>query len=456
MEHINVDAGTSNYETLLQVAMSTAVVDNHAHQFHQPKKGDLEQSTIAVPLLKTVLSEAAPVDPNVAPMSGESTVAYFRSVKDMYDLLKPHTGRVDPSLGDKSLKDVSAVRSDVEGQSGGTFPCEEEKEEFVERTRAELGFEKLAKICFKAANISAVLIDDGLSFPSNVCPISVEEFHSKLGVPVALRVLRLESEGEIVLDKMVQDGAFGCEDDSDSAGQGSEKARKFRKVFRQALEEQVSEGVVCFKSIAAYRTSLKIDVETSDEELEQALLQWMKSNGGKLMDRTLINVVVTEGLHVARNRGIGIQFHCGLGDPDVDITHANPALLRLVLHKFADVPIILLHGAWPYTREAAFLASTYANVYVDIGLAIPLLSYRGMINMVESVFEIAPLNRIMYSSDGNGAPDMFYLGALYGRKVVAAVTASCVNSGELSLKQGAQAVSDILANNAIRLYKLGV
>ena len=39
--------------------------------------------------------------------------------------------------------------------------------------------------------------------------------------------------------------------------------------------------------------------------------------------------------------------------------------------RLRQVPLVLLHASYPYTREAGYLASVYPHVYVDLGLAVP-------------------------------------------------------------------------------------
>lgn len=435
------------FESLLHVARGTPVVDNHAHPFCY-NTGSSETRENSVLPLKQVLSESSPINPNALPADAQSTLTLSRSIREMHELLTKQD----------CFADEPVLRPDIHldaPESNHTFATQQA---LVESMRTALGVQRLAEICFKAANISAVLIDDGLPSPVDKIPIPVTGFENKLNVPVARRVLRLESEAEICLAKLVSNNQLSGNECPETM---VENATVFRKQFRQHVEKQLH-NVIAFKSIAAYRSSLKIDVDVSDHQLGQTLSNFLKcvqisseeSQPIRLSHSVLIEATVAEGFRLARKHHIPVQFHCGFGDPDVDLPNANPVLLRALIHKYPDVPIIILHGAWPYVREAAFLSNIYPNVYVDIGLAIPLLSVRGMSEMVASLFEFAPLNRIMYSSDAHSTPDMFYLAAYWGRKVIAAVATESIFSGELSEEQAREAIVGILANNAIDVYKL--
>ena len=52
------------------------------------------------------------------------------------------------------------------------------------------------------------------------------------------------------------------------------------------------------------------------------------------------------------------------GDKDLQLELANPLHLRAILEDplFAESRIVLLHGSYPFMREASYLASVYAQV----------------------------------------------------------------------------------------------
>lgn len=57
------------------------------------------------------------------------------------------------------------------------------------------------------------------------------------------------------------------------------------------------------------------------------------------------------------------------GDKDLQLELANPLHLRAVLESpsFANARLVLLHGSYPFMREASYLASVYPQVYeIDV------------------------------------------------------------------------------------------
>lgn len=67
----------------------------------------------------------------------------------------------------------------------------------VEEYRRASGLESISSACFKAANISAVLIDDGLVLDK----MNDLEWHRNF-VPVVGRILRIENLAEKILEEV--------------------------------------------------------------------------------------------------------------------------------------------------------------------------------------------------------------------------------------------------------------
>lgn len=495
MQFLSSPAGSSHhlFVDLLEHASSVHLVDNHAHPILEPTE-HANPGQWAIPRLEQLLSEATPVHPTAPTMTARTCLAHFRSVRDMGQMLAQEGHLLPPSPCEDNAQAEDGEKNHLHSAT--------DDEALVEDARARLGVWPLAKLCVDAAKLSAILIDDGLNNPSEkerFVPYSA--FEQRLGVGTARRVLRLETEAELCLSALIRENRDGkwsqsphATDDRSpfrSPSHADQKqhgefyyAETFLAEFRKRIDP-LPPGVVSFKVAAAYRCGLQFDLsgDQSTYALLNKDLQKMlglppatepdgtDANGtndgvvpsspeagvnGKirLERRGIVQWVVRTGCLVAQRHGIPIQFHCGFGDTDLDILQANPALLRNLFFTFPDVPIVLLHAAWPYSREAAFLASTYPSVFVDFGLAIPLLSVSGMVKAVQALLEIAPHNKVLYSSDSHSAADVIFLASVWGRKVLAAVLTEAVLCGDLTKYEAISAISNILADNATKLYKL--
>lgn len=321
----------------------------------------------------------------------------------------------------RSLRDI--------GQLLGCGPSEED----ILARRAELGLEQLARMCFDAANLEAILLDDGF-LPEQVLPLSWHEPFVRVH-----RLLRLEWLAEELLGS-------------------ADTFEAFVDQFRAALDPPPA-NVVGLKSIAAYRTGLDIQ-RLSLELASRAWREWKQATGEgnrpRLAKKHLLDFLLRQAMELAARHRLPVQFHTGLGDPDLDLRLANPLHLRRLLEdaRFRTVPVVLLHAAYPFTREAGYLASVYPQVYVDMGLSVPFLSVSGMRTAVRMLLELAPFTKVMYASDAHLIPELYYLGAKWGRQVLGACLEEAIADGDLTSNEAEEVAIAVLQDNARRLYRL--
>lgn len=308
----------------------------------------------------------------------------------------------------------------------------------IEEYRNELGLEGVVAKCFEAANISAVLIDDGLTMDK----MFDVEWHRRI-VPTVGRVLRIEYLAELILKEEPSDGSTWT-------------LQKFTETFIERLRSE-AKGSVALKSIAAYRSGLEINPNVTEKDAEEALLNLL--NAGKpvrITNKDLIDYIFVISLLTATTLDLPMQIHTGFGDKDLDLRLSSPLHLRRLLEdtRFTNSRIVLLHASYPYSKEASYLSAVYSQVYLDFGLAIPKLSFHGMISSVKELLELAPMKKVMFSTDGYAFPETFYLGAKGAREVLFSVLRDACEEGELSIAEAVEAAHDIFAKNAIQFYKI--
>ncbi len=320
----------------------------------------------------------------------------------------------------RSLREIAAL-----------LECEPEEAAILAR-RNQQSLEALTQHCLQAAQIDTLLLDNGLD-PDTHLPLNWHRQFVKVR-----RLVCLETLAEQLVSP---DYDF----------------ETFLRKFRGHLSAPDSE-VVAFKSIVAYRTGLNarpvpfVAAQASYYDL-QALLPGPPV---RLTNKRLLDFLLYEALGLAAQQGIPVQFHTGFGDTDLDLRLANPLYLRPILEdpRWRQVPIILLHAAYPFAREASYLASVYPQVYLDFGLAVPFLSVSGMEQTLKMLLELAPTTKILYSSDAHFIPELYYLGAKWGRQVLATVLEQAIAHGYLTANEAEQVAHQILHANARLLYKL--
>ena len=285
------------------------------------------------------------------------------------------------------------------------------------------------------ANVEVLLLDTGFPPPEEVLP---PDELAGIGGCRAEPMLRLE----ILMQRLIV---------------GHDSAEDTKEALRGELEDVRGRGYVALKSIAAYRTGLEIGQWTG-EEAEDSFRDAKREieGGGRLVHKPLLDTLLHVAFAEAARQEVPVQFHVGYGDADTDLRLGNPLHLRPVFENpaYRSMPVVLLHECYPFTREGGYLAAVYGNAYLDLSYAIPLLGYGEMLAFTRGAFGVAPTSKLLYSSDGTGAPELHWMGAHDGRRVLGEVLGEMVGHGEFSVPEAEAAGEAVLRGNANRLYGL--
>ena len=287
------------------------------------------------------------------------------------------------------------------------------------------------------ANLGASYADD--LFDLGKC-FDVQEWSALLGRPV-YRLLRIETFVEL--------GYPACPTLTDALAR-----------LTAEIAAAPERGIVGLKSIAAYRSGLAIAAPSTAQRRRAAVAytqlrdRALRGGSGRLADKDLVDTLVWTAVEAAVPQRLPLQFHVALGDDDIVLAQNDPSLLRALLaHRpFHDVPIVLLH-CYPYHRHAAYLASVYAHVYVDLGLAIPLVG-PGADRVLAETLELTPTNQLLASTDGHMTPEFQWFGVLVWRWALARVLGDYREARIVGEDEALAIASDILRENALRLYPL--
>jgi predicted TIM-barrel fold metal-dependent hydrolase len=305
-------------------------------------------------------------------------------------------------------------------------------EDYLAR-RSELGTAEVNRRYLRATGTSRYLVDTGHR-PSGLT--TPEEMGELTGGQTS-HIVRLES----VAEGVAEDGV---------------EAAEFADRFAERLAAQAHEvGAVGVKSVAAYRTGLRLDPRRpSPEEGTQAAARWLAGGPGDAGWRVADPVLQRLTLWAAVDLGLPIQFHIGFGDSDIRMSEVDPTLLTDWLHLHR-VPVMLLH-CWPWHRHASYLACIYPHVHLDVGSVLHYVGPRRSIEVLAEAAEVAPFTRLLYSSDAYGAPELYLLGALNYRLALDALLRDRVDAGEWAAADAERFAHLVSRGNAERVYHLPV
>ncbi|WP_324606664.1 amidohydrolase family protein [Kitasatospora azatica] len=159
-------------------------------------------------------------------------------------------------------------------------------------------------------------------------------------------------------------------------------------------------------------------------------------------------------LCAARRQRLPLQLHTGFGDPDLTLHRADPALLTPFIRAVepTGVPLVLLH-AYPYHRQAGYLAQVFPQVHTDPGLTLSHTGPRAA-TVLGELLELAPFGKVLASTDGYGLPELHLTGAAQFRHALATLLGEWQAAGACTAADGDRLTALITADNARVLYGL--
>ncbi|PIA97791.1 Protein fluG [Cercospora beticola] len=317
----------------------------------------------------------------------------------------------------------------------------------------------------EATGTQIILIDDGL-----IGDFHPYDWHDQFVASPCKRIVRIEAIASEILH-----GLHKAEKLPVGIAIADEEACSLAWIaFITAFEEAIvayleDDAVVGFKSVICYRTGLDIEFGSDLEVSETALRSFMRHYLPRCVENKFR--VETKGMNDAlvistckllqassRQNGVAkpLQFHTGFGDNDISLLDSNPAVMQDFIKVYPEVPIVLLHSSYPYTRDAGYLATVYKNVFLDLGEVFPQVSRDGQEQIIRQALEITPTSKLLWSTDAHHFPETYYLGNVQGRAALEKVFCEYVEQGDLSVHEAVGAAKRILFENSNSLYQLGL
>ena len=369
-----------------------------------------------------------------------------------YPLLAVATEAHGPALESsrRSLAHTRAVRQ--LSQVLGCEPTWEAVEQAI-KGRRESDYEAWTGRCLEG--IECVLVDDGLDADEDVDGYSHFDAFTRAE---SKRIVRIEPIVAELIERH-------CQTEDEASDALNAVVADFLTVVKEALGDP---EVVGFKSVICYRTGLAIprlpDVAKAADEVFAEIHRQRRMPGACKFTRLdhpglndwFVHILARTVNNSSQTPKKPIQFHTGLGDNDITLTSASPAHLQEFIREYPDVPMVLLHSGYPYTRELGYLAAMYDNVYADIGEVFPFLSRDGQEGVVRQILELCPVSKILWSTDGHWFPETYLLAVVQVREVLWTVLRDYVRKGDLTSGQAVELVEDILFRNSNKLYNLGL
>jgi hypothetical protein len=231
----------------------------------------------------------------------------------------------------------------------------------------------------------------------------------------------------------------------------------FLDAYRASLAGLRDRGIVGMKSVIAYRTGLHVrEVERGDaaDAYRAARAAGQRDGRLRIESKPLLDFLIVIAVEESASQGVPIQFHTGLGDPDLDLTLVDPAALRILFaDRFRAAPIVLLHTGYPYIRSLAYLAAMFPNVYADMGETI-LFAPGEATEIYRELIGLAPASKLLFSTDASLVPELYWIGARIGRRALGRVLDEHIADGAIDESTALDWAERMLWRNSEAVYSL--
>jgi len=285
-----------------------------------------------------------------------------------------------------------------------------------------------------------VFFVDSFLFPFDTRRLEARDPDQKLNLPLQRRLLSREM-GQAHLEKLPDD------------------FRGYLSFIDQIVEANKHSNGAGMKFEIAYFRSLHFD----DPEESRAASIYERYRGGGVPDpneyRDFQDFVFRHLLRDAARLHLPIQFHTSVGGGDFFNLHdGNIMGLENVLRdpRYENVTFVLLHGGYPYDRQAIWLAAR-KNVYLDSSL-MGIFTYPDEFHRIlKRWIELFPEKVVFGSdtfplSDADGAEEGYWLAAQSARTALAAALAEMISEREISEAQAIEMAHAYLHDTSAKIY----
>lgn len=218
-------------------------------------------------------------------------------------------------------------------------------------------------------------------------------------------------------------------------------AKSWRQFLDNILDISAKKGNTGIKQLQAY--SRDLDFERRDDSA-------VKFVGDLTSDevRVFQDWVMHECCKRANDRGWPHQVHVGTHN----LPESNPLPLANLGRRYPRQKIVMLH-CWPYLDECGFLAKYHANIHIDTCWQ-PILNPEFLRKALQLWINYVPTSKIMMGNDATSV-EMAVGSSYYARKILTQLLSKAGETSGMLKGQKRQIASDLLHNNAVRMYGVG-
>lgn len=231
--------------------------------------------------------------------------------------------------------------------------------------------------------------------------------------------------------------------------------RDMESLIDHEIDSFFARGGVSLKSTSAYFRSLDFNDEVSRTTAEPLFNKVRKEQSlSKTQRKDLEDYLMTRVLTACARGNKPFQFHTGNQQNWNVVANSNPLGLNNLLYsgRWWNVKFVILHGGYPFTKEAITLTREFNNCYLDLAW-MALFSPAAARQTLSEAIDLLAGNQLMFGTDCANLEET-YGTVKFTRKILAEVLAEKIESGFLTEAPALAIARRILNTNAMELYGL--
>ncbi len=213
----------------------------------------------------------------------------------------------------------------------------------------------------------------------------------------------------------------------------------------QLVDTMPSRGQVALKNALAYDRS--IDFEEPDEGRARAA--WGQLSPSPAQQKAFGDFVVDYLCQLAGERDIPMQLHLGTGI----VRGSHPMLTAGLIERHPRTRFLLMHLAYPWSRDLLGMAFVYRNIWLDLTWSFLLSPSHFKLALHEAIDVLPDESRMMLGGD-NWHVDETYGALQSARRYIAEVLQEKIDQKQFPLAIAQRLAKRILHDNAVEFFKL--